>query len=207
MLLLISDESFCCCSEAVAICWLISKICATDWLIFSKFLIASPAVSETDNAPSDPSPITLMVFSTFSWNLSIRVLISTVDSLVCLAKLRTSSATTANPRPFSPARAASMAAFNASKLVCSAIVLITSKTEPMSRLLFSNSLITWAEDCSLSVKLLMDEPTWLIDVIPRLTNSLASLALLAALCVLSLISLLAINMLFAACSSKSDSLC
>ena len=36
------------------------------------------------------------------------------------ASLRTSSATTANPRPCSPARAASMAAFSASRLVCSA---------------------------------------------------------------------------------------
>ena len=40
--------------------------------------------------------------------------------------LRTSSATTANPRPCSPARAASMAAFRASRFVCSAKSSMTS---------------------------------------------------------------------------------
>ncbi|MNI79730.1 hypothetical protein D3C73_1362060 [compost metagenome] len=44
------------------------------------------------------------------------------------ANRRTSSATTANPRPASPARAASMAAFNASRLVCSAMLRITLST-------------------------------------------------------------------------------
>ena len=52
--------------------------------------------------------------------------ISTVASDVRFARLRTSSATTAKPRPCSPALALSMAAFKASKLVCSATCEIVS---------------------------------------------------------------------------------
>src|SRR5438132_925828 len=44
----------------------------------------------------------------------ISAAISFVALRLCSASFRTSSATTANPRPASPARAASMAAFNAS---------------------------------------------------------------------------------------------
>jgi hypothetical protein len=46
-------------------------------------------------------------------------------ALVRRARPRTSSATTAKPRPASPARAASMAALSASRLVCSATERIT----------------------------------------------------------------------------------
>ena len=49
------------------------------------------------------------------------------------ASFLTSSATTANPRPASPARAASMAAFRASRFVWSAISSITSRMRPISR--------------------------------------------------------------------------
>ncbi|MNG02415.1 hypothetical protein D3C84_854430 [compost metagenome] len=68
-------------------------------------------------------------------------LISAVDWLVRLASWRTSSATTANPRPCSPARAASMAALSASRLVCSAMVAITSVTRPTCSLWLLSSVI------------------------------------------------------------------
>ncbi|MCY1186543.1 hypothetical protein D9M73_274250 [compost metagenome] len=71
-------------------------------------------------------------------------LISMIDAAVRWARLRTSSATTANPRPASPARAASMAALSASRLVCSAIPRITSRTLPMRPLSVSSWRMTVA---------------------------------------------------------------
>ena len=56
-----------------------------------------------------------------SWIADTMAVISPVALLVRSASLRTSSATTANPLPVSPARAASIAALSANRLVWSAI--------------------------------------------------------------------------------------
>ncbi len=84
--------------------------------------------------------------------------ISIVDCWVFTARERTSSATTANPRPCSPARAASIAAFRASKLVWSDILLMTSVTELILSENSRNWLIicwdSWIDRVTISVCLL-----------------------------------------------------
>src|SRR5258708_615672 len=66
--------------------------------------------------------------------------ISSVAFAVWLARLFTSDATTAKPRPASPARAASMVALRASRLVCEAMVWIRSTTTLMRAALSASPL-------------------------------------------------------------------
>ncbi len=70
-------------------------------------------------------PVSSCIMATFS-------AISPVAFDVFSASLRTSSATTANPLPCSPARAASMAAFSARRFVWSAMSSITVTISPIS---------------------------------------------------------------------------
>jgi hypothetical protein len=70
-----------------------------------------------------------LVASRVCWMRSAMALVSLADPS---ASLRTSSATTANPRPCSPALAASMAALSARRLVWSAISSITPTILPIS---------------------------------------------------------------------------
>jgi len=66
------------------------------------------------------------------WSVEIVIEISDVALAVLSASFLTSSATTANPRPCSPARGASMAALSARRFVCSAISLISPAIDEIS---------------------------------------------------------------------------
>jgi hypothetical protein len=69
--------------------------------------------------------------STCSTLLPIRVLISRAAPALRWASVRTSEATTAKPRPCSPARAASTAAFSARMLVWKAMPSMVPMISPM----------------------------------------------------------------------------
>src|SRR6266702_3409579 len=72
-----------------------------------------------------------MVALVSSWTPAMISLMDSVEATERSASLRTSPATTANPRPASPARAASIAAFSARRLVWAAISLINSRISPI----------------------------------------------------------------------------
>jgi hypothetical protein len=110
----------------------------------------------------------------------ICVLMSLVAFAVCDASAFTSCATTAKPRPDSPARAASMVALSASRLVCSAIVEIRFTTSPIRTAAFESSLmrasVVWA-CATASPAMRLDSSTCrLISAIEALISSVAAAA-------------------------------
>src|SRR6516162_9427329 len=127
------------------------------------------------------------------WMASILRPMSSVALAVCLASSLTSLATTAKPLPASPARAASMVAFRASRFVCWAILVMTLMTLPISALL-SPSLATVA---------LVFSATLTAEVATRA----ASLALLAISLMLAPISSAAVDTvvtLLLTCSAAAE---
>jgi hypothetical protein len=73
----------------------------------------------------------MMVALVSSWTPVMMTLIESVEWTERSASLRTSVATTAKPLPASPARAASMAALRARRLVWPAMSLISSRISPI----------------------------------------------------------------------------
>ena len=131
MLLVISPVVAVCSSAAVAI-WFTCMVTSFTW---SRMLESAPsnraASSIPLSVPLTPCSIEEMAALVSCWMARIMVPISLVALVVRSARARTSSATTAKPRPCSPARAASMAAFSASRLVWSAMSSMVATIAPI----------------------------------------------------------------------------
>ena len=126
------------------------------------------------------SPISLMAPTdswVAAWMPDICWLISPVAFAVCSASAFTSDATTAKPRPASPARAASMVALRASRLVWPAMVLISSTTSPIRAAALASSatrsLVFCA--CSTASPAIRAEP-WTCRLISLTDDAISSVA-------------------------------
>ena len=104
--------------------WIAAVICSNstwDWLVAAD----ASSMSWFRSAPILTTP------SVSAWTCPMSSEICAAACWESSASLRTSSATTANPRPCSPARAASMAAFSASRFVWAAMPEIVSTIWPI----------------------------------------------------------------------------
>ncbi len=126
-------------STSAEFCWVTSSIwlralltcsmpvaCSVLAVAMPETISATFLIDSTISLSAVPALLTRSTPS-FTW-LLLLVIRSLMSFAACderCARLRTSDATTAKPRPASPARAASTAAFSASKLVCRAISSIT----------------------------------------------------------------------------------
>src|SRR6266516_1606663 len=112
--------------------------------------IASSASNAAADSSSTPPPLTCprricsTTSPTWRWMSCTSSPASSAAVALCSARRRTSSATTANPLPCFPARAASMVAFNASRFVMSASSRIEAMNPVMRRLTWPSSC-TWPE--------------------------------------------------------------
>ncbi|MNH11546.1 hypothetical protein D3C79_710620 [compost metagenome] len=109
-----------------------SEMSETAWVISSSAAAAASASLTLLSASPWLVCIRLTARAVVCCSVSMVDWISWVESWVRRDNTRTSSATTAKPRPCSPARAASMAAFSASRLVCSAMPWMVERMPEMA---------------------------------------------------------------------------
>ena len=131
------------------------------------------------------SSVSSRVFSTscdFSEISFTICLISSVEACDCSASFLISSATTANPRPLSPALAASILALSERRFVCSVISVIALEMKLIFSILSTISFITSLESlelsidcCALPIRLSTISIPWLLNFCVSTDISLISL--------------------------------
>ena len=149
-----------------------SPTCETPWLCSVLAALISPMMSVTLRMDATTSTMVAPALSTSDVPCSTRCTLALISSLISLAalalrcaRLRTSVATTANPRPCSPARAASTAAFKARMFVWKAMPSITPMMSAIFLLLslmpfmVSTTSDTTSPPCTATVEALM--ASWL----------------------------------------------
>ncbi|CAJ9545441.1 Uncharacterised protein [Burkholderia pseudomallei] len=110
----------------------IPALCSTDAAVISVIVCATRSIdADTERIASPARSTSSEPPSICATDSSISSLISFADCALRCASARTSPATTAKPRPSSPARAASTAAFSARMLVWNAMPSITAMISAM----------------------------------------------------------------------------
>src|SRR3990167_3292621 len=179
------------CSTSAAFCWVAWSIWPTEALTWAMPLdcsaeaeVISPMMSPTRCTPTTISCMAAPASSTsFTPPFTALTLLPTSTLISCaasaerLARLRTSEATTAKPRPCPPARAASTAAFSARMLVWKAMESI----RPMMSLIL---LLEAAISCMLPTAWVTTWPPRTASVEAEPDNSRATCADWAVCCTL-----------------------
>src|SRR6185312_10161374 len=200
-------------STSAAFCWVTLSSCDTAELACTMPLACSAvavAISliscetrltlATISPMVEPAPpASLAPASTRCTESVMRPLISRAASAERWARLRTSPATTAKPRPCSPARAASTAALSARMLVWKAIESITPMMSAMRREL------SWMPSMVFTTWSTASPPRWATFAAPA-ASSLAVAALCAFWLTVAVISSMeaAVSSRFEACSSVRE---
>ncbi len=122
-------------------------------------------------------PVSMLLLNAFC-TLTMVSWIFITASEDCSASFLTSSATTANPLPCSPALAASIAAFSASRLVCCAILPIVSAIIFMLSTTFPSSMAFSILFCFISYKFLVSVIAFSLLFLTSVALPLNSFALL-----------------------------